>query len=86
MRVSDLPPMSQWLEPSQGAKSLNLRFSLHKKTVCTEQMGKSTWGEGHLPALPGTVASGKGHRSWVCKTVIACGTPGLGVSYGGKIF
>lgn len=65
--------VSQCLEPSQGAKSLNLRFSLYGKAVCTVQMGKSRWGEGRLPTLPGTLASGKGVQSWMCKAVIACG-------------
>jgi len=72
-RVSDLPSMCQWLEPFQATKSLNLRFNLSIKVVCAVQMGKSRWGEGCLPALPSTVASGEGCWSWVCKAIIACG-------------
>lgn len=57
-----------------------------QKTACTLTMAKSRWGDGHPPELSRTVASGKGHWSWVCKAVISCGTLGLGVSEGGKIF
>lgn len=80
MCVTDLPSMCQWLKPCQGARSLNLRFNLHEKNCIHADNA------GHLPELPHTVASGKGCWSWVCKAVIACGTVGLGVSDGGKIF
>lgn len=56
-RVSDLPSMSRWFKPSQGAKNLKLRFSLNGKGVCTVQMGKSTSGGDACLLEPGVQSS-----------------------------
>lgn len=90
MCVSNSPSTSQWLEPSQGAKSLNVRFSLYGKACVHSANGKKQGGVRdtclHCPAQWPPARDAR--AGCVSKAVItmACGTLRLRVSDGGKIF